>query len=674
MGQGLDYLGEVVGPDGTQSFGPQPSSSKQLGALPAGRDYTWRVRARNAGGTGPWSAQRTFTVALAPPIQLQGQVASCTSASLSWRDNSTAEDGYRIYRNGTVLSEVGANATGAVLQSLSDDASHAFTVRAFRLNRESAAAGPVTLNTPPCDTAPPAATWDRPTDGSTLRQAVEPLQVTASDSGSGVDHVDLQARWNGDWHDIKSLRGSSPYRYNWDLCAAGVPDGAVDLRLHAVDTVGNEATQTIQVSKRVNCSPNEPPAQPRFAGLQDGDRLRGLATLEIEASDSYDTANELTVDYRVDDGPFVGASFDTGTGHFAASWDTAAVSDGPHALRARVTDSAGLDAQSEPVQVVVDNVSEAPVANAGEDQTLTDGNGNGSESVTLDASQSTYDPQRSVTYAWEERTGHNAVPLGTGRRLTVDFAVGTHTVALVVTDDDGNRDEDVLVVHVNPRPATMPRLEISPGAGRRGQSVKVTANGYEPTEDISLTWDPGKTDVHGKGGKKGGGHKKGKGKKGHHGKKRNTPQVSQSVSVGHMTADASGNASATIEVPAAAPLGTSKVTAVGDGGDRATATFKVEAGAARRAARNGSSAPPDSNASDDNSNDPTAAPDPGSPVAVLPDTTGEPQRAPSKRHSDKADHHSPHGKGKRAKAPRSHHRVKGHGRDGGTEGDKEGVG
>jgi hypothetical protein len=659
----VEYLGEVTGPDGVQSFGPQSAASKALGALPGGSVYTWRVRARNAGGTGSWSVQRTFTVALAPPTQLQGQAASCTSVNLSWRDNSAAEDGFRIYRNGTLLSAVGANATGAVIQNLSDGVSHPFTVRAFRGNSESAAAGPVTVDTPPCDTAPPTAAWVRPTDSATLRQAVEPLQVAASDSGSGVDRVDLQARWNGDWHDLASLHGSSPYRYDWDLCAAGVPDGAVDLRLHAADVIGNEATQTIHVSKRVNCGPNEPPAQPRFAGLADGDRLRGVESLEIVASDSYDTPDELVVEYRVDDGPFVPATLDSRSGHFAANWDTTAVGDGSHTLRARVTDSAGLDTLSVPVQVVVDNVSEAPVANAGADQTLTDTDGNGSESVTLDASQSTSDPQRSVTYAWEERAGHNAVPLGTGRRITVDFAVGTHTVALVVTDDEGARDEDVMEVRVAPRPDTTPRLALSPGSGRRGQTVKVTANGYEPAEDISLTWDPGKTDGTGKGGKKGGGHKKGNGtgKKGHHRKKQSTSHLAQSVSVGHMTADANGNATASIRVPADAPLGTSRVAAVGDGGDRSTATFKVEAGVARRAARAGPSAPPDSHASGTNGTDPTAAPDPSSPVAVLPDTTGEPQRAPSKRQSDKADHHTSHGKGKRAKNSRTHHhRAKGH--------------
>ena len=287
-----------------------------------------------------------------------------------------------------------------------------------------------------------------------------------------------------------------------------MPDGAIDLRLHAIDMVGNEATQTIHVTKRVNCSPNDPPTQPRFAGLGNGARVSGVASLEIVASDSYDTPDELSVDYRVDDGSFAPAKLDSGTGRFEANWESSQVSDGAHTLRARVTDSAGLVAVSEPLRIVVDNVLEAPIANAGADQTLTDSDGNGSATVTLDGSQSTYDPNEAFTYAWEERTGHSATPLGSGPRIAVEFAEGAHTLTLVLTDDQGIRDEDVVVVQVNPRPDSTPRVELSPGSGRRGQPVTVKVTGYDPDEGISVVWDPGKTDAHGKGGKKSGGRRR----------------------------------------------------------------------------------------------------------------------------------------------------------------------
>ena len=75
-----------------------------------------------------------------------------------------------------------------------------------------------------------------------------------------------------------------------------------------------------------------------------------------------------------------------------------------------------------------------------------------------------------------------------------------------------------------------------------------------------------------------------------------------------MTTDAAGNATAAIEIPDDAPLGTSRIDAIGGDGDRATATFRVEAGTARRATGEGRSATPDADPAGDNKTGPAAVP------------------------------------------------------------------
>ena len=64
-------------------------------------------------------------------------------------------------------------------------------------------------------------------------------------------------------------------------------------------------------------------------------------------------------------------------------------------------------------------------------ETVTDGDENGSESVTLDGSGSS-DPDGSISsYVWTE----NGNQIATGATPTVTLDVGTHTITLEVTDD-----------------------------------------------------------------------------------------------------------------------------------------------------------------------------------------------------------------------------------------------
>ena len=120
------------------------------------------------------------------------------------------------------------------------------------------------------------------------------------------------------------------------------------------------------------------------------------------------------------------------------------------------TGSGGAKANDESAEDVLEIVvgsaaNEPPVANAGPDQTVTDGDNSGAEMVTLDGSASS-DPDGTVaSWTWFD----GASQIATGMTPTVSFAVGTHTVRLDVTDNDGATDSDEVVITVEPFTAAL---------------------------------------------------------------------------------------------------------------------------------------------------------------------------------------------------------------------------
>ena len=87
-----------------------------------------------------------------------------------------------------------------------------------------------------------------------------------------------------------------------------------------------------------------------------------------------------------------------------------------------------------------------PVANAGPDQTVKDDDGDGIELVSLDGSASHDANGTLVDHEWRD----GATVLGSGALLSVPLAVGTHTLTLEVTDNDGRTGTDTVVVTVEP--------------------------------------------------------------------------------------------------------------------------------------------------------------------------------------------------------------------------------
>ncbi len=145
---------------------------------------------------------------------------------------------------------------------------------------------------------------------------------------------------------------------------------------------------------------------------------------------------------------------------------------GAHTLRLLVTDERGNTSEDNVNIIVKEGSQSAPVANAGSDQTITDTNNDGSESVTLDGSGSTDADNDIASYEWFE--GQQS--LGTGVNLSINLALGSHTLRLLVSDEQGNTDEDNVDIFVNAAPQSAPVANAGPD-----QTVTDTNNdGSEP--------------------------------------------------------------------------------------------------------------------------------------------------------------------------------------------------
>ncbi len=148
-------------------------------------------------------------------------------------------------------------------------------------------------------------------------------------------------------------------------------------------------------------------------------------TVALDGSDSTGGGN-LT--YRWTEGSTV---LPGGT---AASFDYV-FSSGTHTITLTVTDDAGTNTDT-----VVVRVNLPLVANAGSDQVVSQG-----KRVTLSAAGSS---GNSISYVWKE----DGANISIRKSFSKTYGAGSHEIALIVTDDLGDQDDDTVFVVVNRAP------------------------------------------------------------------------------------------------------------------------------------------------------------------------------------------------------------------------------
>jgi predicted phage tail protein len=111
--------------------------------LTASTSYSYRVRAYNAAGDSGYSNTASAVTQAAPalpaaPTSLVATAVSRSQINLTWTDNATNEDGFKIERckgstctNFAQIATVGANVTSYSNTGLSSNTSYRYRVRAY---------------------------------------------------------------------------------------------------------------------------------------------------------------------------------------------------------------------------------------------------------------------------------------------------------------------------------------------------------------------------------------------------------------------------------------------------------------------------------------------------------------------------------------------------------------
>ncbi len=192
------------------------------------------------------------------------------------------------------------------------------------------------------DTTVPVVSITFPADSATVSGASVTVSATASDniSISGV-------QFKLDGSNLSTEDTSTPYVVTWD--STGVADGAHVLTAVARDTSSNYATSTITVM--VNNADATAPTVSMTAPSNGATTIGAAVTISATASDNVAVAG---VQFQLD---AANLGVEDTTAPFGLSWDSTAVADGAHTLRAIARDAAGNYATSSAISVTVDNAT-----------------------------------------------------------------------------------------------------------------------------------------------------------------------------------------------------------------------------------------------------------------------------------------------------------------------------
>lgn len=192
------------------STGVNQTSFADTQGLSASTEYEYRVRACNAVGCSDWSDTAKAKTAPAPPESPAASPTSSSRITVSWKDNSSDETGFRVERssNGgqswTLVTTTGANA-----ESFSDSGLQSSTTYHYRV---AACRGTLCSGfTDPAQATTPSGTTSTPTNfTATAVSSKEVLLKWTEPGGQTKYEVRRRKGTSGAWKTIADVPGDTP--------------------------------------------------------------------------------------------------------------------------------------------------------------------------------------------------------------------------------------------------------------------------------------------------------------------------------------------------------------------------------------------------------------------------------------------------------------------------------
>ena len=173
--------------------------------LPPGTTYSYRVRAFNVSGVSSYSNTSTATTAGGPPAAPSSLLTSASSASsinMTWTDNSSNEDGFKVERCPGTASFCNANPfqyaqigqTGPNIGSygntgLAAGTTYSYRVRAFNASGDSSYSNTSSATTP---AGPPAAPSGLAANAGLIRRRIAYVDLSWTDNSTGETSLVLE--------------------------------------------------------------------------------------------------------------------------------------------------------------------------------------------------------------------------------------------------------------------------------------------------------------------------------------------------------------------------------------------------------------------------------------------------------------------------------------------------
>ena len=255
--------------------------------------------------------------------------------------------------------------------------------------------------------------------------------------------------------------------------------GVHKITLTVTDQYGNMATATKQVV--VKTKPNLPPTAivgDSFSVLDDDSN--GSETVTLNGSGSDPDGDSIS---------FLWTKFNGGDKLATTPNFQITLPVGKHLLSLTVTDEKGATSVPAIIEVTVNpKDNQIPIADLGENITLTDANGDGLELIRIDGSKSSDKDGKIVNYRWT--FGGRVLKNGSEAFINISVPVGAHELTLEVTDDKSGKDLKSITIIVNEK------LNLPPTA-KAAADFSVIDFGNDGSEQVSLV-DNGSTDIDGK--------------------------------------------------------------------------------------------------------------------------------------------------------------------------------